>query len=146
MALTGTYTRTLDQKRRLAVPRQLRDEFDEKDLSCLYVAPGTEKSLAMFSPTGFQRLAERIANQSRNRPDVRNYQRLFYSRAEKVNLDSQGRIRLPDRLVDLAELKHDVVLLGVHDHAEIWDRVNWEDFLQHQEPSFDEIASTAFEP
>ena len=102
MALTGTYLRNLDQKQRLAVPRTLREEFYEKDLSCLYVAPGTENSLALYSPAGFDALASRLAEASRKMTEVRNYLRLFYGRAEKVNLDSQGRIRLPERLVALA--------------------------------------------
>ena len=145
MALTGTYSRNLDDKKRLAVPKRLRDEFGDNELTSLYVAPGTDRSLALYSPAAFDRLANEIAQRPANREDVRNYLRLFYARAEKVDLDSQGRIRIPDRLADLARLDRDVVLLGVHDHAEIWDAKIWEDFLAIRGPEFDVIASQAFQ-
>ena len=145
MTLTGTYSRTLDEKFRLAVPKRLRDEFGDPELSNLYVAPGTDRSLALYSPAGFSSLAQRLSERSPNRTDVRNYLRLFYSRAEKVDLDSQGRIRLPERLVSFAQLGHDVVLLGVQDHAEIWDRRLWREFLDSHTTDFDEMAAGAFE-
>lgn len=145
MALTGTYVRNLDEKKRLAVPKRLWDEFGEEELKSLYIAPGTDRSLALYSPTEFNNLANQIAQRPANREDVRNYTRLFYARAEKVDLDTQGRIRIPDRLAELAGLQRDVVLLGVHNHAEIWDAKIWEEFLAERGPEFDAIASQAFQ-
>jgi len=145
MTLTGTYTRNLDEKHRLAVPKRLREQFAQGKLSSLFVAPGTEHSLALYSPQAFEKLAHRLAERTSNRVEFRNYLRLFYARAEEVSLDGQGRIRIPDRLVELAQLKHDVVLLGVHDHAEIWDKGFWEQFLTQHGPEFDEMATQAFE-
>ena len=145
MALTGTYERNLDDKKRLAVPKRLRDEFGTDEITSLYVAPGTDRSLALYSPAAFDRLAQEIAQQPSNRADVRKYLRLFYARAEKVDLDAQGRIRIPDRLAELAGLQRDIVLLGVHDHAEIWDAVVWNEFLTTNGPEFDAIATQAFE-
>lgn len=145
MALTGTYTRSLDDKSRLAVPKQLSDQFKEVELRSFCLAPGTQQSLVMYSPTGFERLARRISKQSSNRAGVQNYKRLFYARAEQVELDAQGRMRIPERLVKFAGLQRDVVLLGVHDHAEIWDAAVWENFLNQHGPAFDDIATQAFE-
>ena len=53
MPLTGTFLRTLDEKRRLAVPKRLRDDFGPSELEFLYIAPGTDRSLLVFSPQGF---------------------------------------------------------------------------------------------
>src|SRR5579864_3879581 len=145
MALSGTYTRSLDEKQRLAVPKRLCEDFNEPELNSLYVAPGTDKSLVLYSPAGFEKLARKIAKQSSNRVEVRNYKRLFYSRAERVELDAQGRVRIPERLVEFAGLSRDVVLVGVHDHAEIWDATAWETFLNGTAPGFDEMATQAFE-
>jgi MraZ protein len=145
MTLTGTYSRSLDDKRRLAVPKRLREEFGSEEPPCLYVAPGTDRSLALYAPAAFERLAEKLANQSTNRLDVRTYLRLFYARAEKVDLDGQGRIRIPDRLADFAQLERDIVLLGVHDHAEIWNSALWDAFLEQHSADFDEVAAQAFE-
>ncbi len=144
MVLSGTYTRSLDEKQRLAVPKRLCEDFSEPELSNFYVAPGTEKSLVLYSPIGFERLARKIAKQSTNRVEVSEYKRLFYSRAERVEMDAQGRIRIPERLVAFAGLSRDVVLVGVHDHAEIWDAAAWDKFLTAKEVAFDEIARQAF--
>jgi MraZ protein len=145
MTLSGTYTRSLDEKQRLAVPKRLCEDFNEPDLKSLFVAPGTEKSLMLYSPAGFEKLARKIARQSSNSVEVRNYKRLFYSRAERVELDAQGRIRIPERLVEFAGLSRDVVLAGVHDHAEIWDATAWAGFLNSTSPAFDDMATRAFE-
>ncbi len=146
MALTGTFNRTLDSKHRLAVPRTIREAFGEDtESNSLYVAPGTEQCLLMYSAKGFQTLAERFALQSQNEPQIRNYLRLFFARAEEVQPDSQGRIRLPDRLVRLGGLQHEVTVLGVQDHAEIWDSTRWEQFLAVHEASFDELAGRALD-
>ncbi len=145
MALSGTYTRSLDEKQRLAVPKRLYEDFNEPELNHLFVAPGTDKSLVLYSPAGFEKLARKIAKQSSNRVEVRNYKRLFYSRAERVELDAQGRIRIPERLVEFAGLSRDVVLVGVHDHAEIWDATAWDKFLEGTEPGFDGMATHAFD-
>ena len=147
MALTGTYSRTLDQKHRLAVPKRLRMQFSQsgQELASLYVAPESGESLGLYSPEAFEKLANRLAESTANRAEVRNYLRLFYARAERVDVDGQGRIRIPDRLVDYAHLRHEIMLIGVHDHAEIWDRKLWEDFLSKHTAHFDEMALKAFE-
>src|SRR5438445_8531170 len=143
MALSGTYASSLDEKQRLAVPKRLCEDFHEADLNNFYLARGTDKSLVLYSPAGFEKLARRISRQSANR--VRNYKRLFYSSAERVELDAQGRIRIPERLVEFAGLSREVVLVGVHDHAEIWDAAAWENFMKATGPAFDDIANQAFE-
>jgi MraZ protein len=145
MALSGTYARSLDEKQRVAVPKRLCEDFGEAELNCFYVAPGTDKSLLLYSTLGFEKLARKLARQSSNRVEVRNYKRMFYSRAEKVELDAQGRIRIPERLVEFARLGREVILAGVHDHAEIWDAVAWKEFLERNNAAFDDIATLAFE-
>lgn len=145
MALTGTYDRNLDEKQRLAIPKRLRDEFGESELTSFYVAPGMDRSLAIYSPAGFEMLAHKVSRNSGQPAKLRTFSRLFYSQAEKVDLDSQGRIRIPERLVKLAGLERDVVLLGVHDHAEIWNVETWRQFMASHGPDFDQISDAAFE-
>ena len=145
MPLTGTYSRTLDDKKRVAVPKRLRDDFGEGELQCLYIAPGTTRSLELYSPQGFDRLAGRLAAQSPQRADVRDYVRLFYAAAERLDLDGQGRVRIPERLLPHAGLDREIVLLGVHDHIEIWDTKLWNEFLSQRTPEFDKLAAQAFQ-
>ncbi len=111
----------------------------------LFVAPGTERSLFLFTRESFHDYGDRLAQHATNRADSRNYRRLFYSNAEEVTLDVQSRIRIPERLVAHAALKHDLVLAGVHDHAEIWDKELWDAFLAAHTSHFDDMASHAFD-
>lgn len=140
MPLTGTYQRTLDDKRRVAVPKRLRDEFGEVDLKSLYIAPGTNRSLVVYAPVAFEALAARMAGN----PQQHNYLRLFYSSAERADLDSQGRIRIPDRLAEHARLQHEAYLLGVQDHAELWDKTTWDEFSAQLANDFDQLAHAAW--
>ena len=143
MALTGTYERTMDDKLRLAIPRQLRDGFRDASSEELYLAPGNEGCLSVFSKAGFEAFATKMATVSTGRVQVRNFLRLYYSQAECVQVDKQSRIRIPDRLVKMAELKHNVVLIGVHDHVEIWDKERWDSFLSQNESQFDTLTTEA---
>jgi MraZ protein len=144
MALTGTYDRSLDDKQRLAIPRPLKDGFRDGDSEDLYLAPGNEGCLALYSLQGFEAFAARMASLSTGRVEVRNFLRLFYGRAERVQVDKQSRIRIPERLLKLAGLTHDVVLIGVHDHVEIWDRERWDSFLNQNGAQFDALTAEAF--
>jgi MraZ protein len=77
--------------------------------------------------------------------DVRAFSRLFYAQAQRVDVDRQGRVRIPSELAQLAGLDKEVMLIGVRDHVEIWDRGHWEKYLARQQPRYDEIAENAFE-
>ena len=148
MALTGTYNRTLDEKQRVAIPKPLREAFaadNGESVSFVYIAPGNDTSLAIYTEKSFQALATRLAEKSTGRADIRTYLRLFYARAERVDIDSQGRIRIPERLVDLGKLEHQVVMLGVHDHAEIWDQNLWQSYLNRFTDEFDQMTGSVFE-
>jgi MraZ protein len=144
MALTGTYQRSLDDKQRVAIPKRLRDAMGQPELSELYVAPEVDRSLSVFSPQQFERRAARLEEASVGKSSVTKYLRVYYSQAERVDIDGQGRIRLPERLAEFAQLKQDVVLLGVHDHIEIWDQELWRQFLADNGREFDRLAAEAF--
>ena len=145
MALTGTFERTIDDKLRLAVPKPLKDAFEFVDSGELFLAPGNEGCISLYSSEGFDRFALRLANISPGRATVRTFLRLFYARAERVVLDKQSRIRIPDRLMTLAGLQRDVVVLGVNDHAEIWDKRLWEQFLTGHSAQYDDLTTEALD-
>ena len=140
MPLTGTFERNLDDKSRLAIPKRLRDDFGEGELTALFVAPGVDRSLAIYSPATFERLASKLENLPTQREEVRAYLRLFYAQAEQQELDNQGRIRIPDRLVGMAGLSRSVVLLGVRDHIELWDGAQWQEYCTRLQGQFDSLA------
>ena len=144
MLLTGTFRRTLDDKLRVAIPKSLRDIMGHPQRPVAYLAPGTDGSLVLYTEEAFLRLAQVLSASSPTGEDVRAFSRLFYAQAQPVEIDRQGRIRVPPELAKLAGLEKDVVLLGVRDHLELWDQSRWEAYLGQKQLSYDEIAERAF--
>jgi MraZ protein len=145
MLLTGTFQRAIDEKGRIAIPKPIREALGESNKS-LFLTPNTDGSLALYTEAALARLAERLAAASPNGQDVRAFGRLFYARAQAVELDSQGRVRIPPELAQLAGLASEAVLLGVQDHLELWDKSRWETYVTQLQPQFDAIAESAFVP
>ena len=142
----GCYQHALDDKNRLMVPRRLRDRLEEEREGVgFYVTRGLEKCLAMFTPSEWEKM-ERELDMSREEfrnTDTRKFMRQFYGNAEYVAMDKQGRILLPERLKELAELKRDVVLIGVGRRVEIWDSERWNGFMKESADQYEKFASKA---
>ncbi len=80
------------------------------------------------------------------RQEARVFNRLFFSGAAEIIPDRQGRILLPQYLKDFAELKKDIVIVGVSNRVEIWDNDTWKQFYGTWRSSFEEIAEKLIEP
>jgi MraZ protein len=143
--LVGSYRRTLDDKMRLAIPKPLRDSLGFPEKNELYLTPGTDRSLAIYSGELLSQIGEALAQKSPVAQEMRSFTRLFYAQAQVAEIDSQGRMRVPADLARLAQLEGEVVLLGVRDHIEIWSAEAWEVFLQQTQPLYDQLAERAFE-
>ena len=131
MLLTGMHPRTLDAKKRLALPKRVREQLGE--VSQLFLTPGTEPCLWIWTRGELERLSERLDQTPATDAEGRTFRRLFYAQMEGVDLDRSGRILIPDRLLQFAGIQNEVVLLGVRDHLELWDANRWQEFLsQHR--------------
>ena len=143
MLLTGTFHRSLDEKLRFAIPRPLREAMGPAGDATLYLAPGTDGSLELYGEDAFSRLAAQLEAGPRNDREVRAFHRLFYGQVQQVEVDKQGRVRLPAQLAQLASLDKDIVLVGVRDHVEIWNLHRWEAYVGSTQPHYDELAEHA---
>jgi len=143
MALSGQYERSIDQKDRLAIPKSLRAEFSDPPPTNLYITKGYDNCLELYSPEEFQQFAERLRERSSSEDEFRRFERLFFSSAENVSIDSQGRIRLPTRLIQEVSLGREVILIGVRNRAEIWNSDQWKEFQKSYESKFDDVARNA---
>lgn len=143
MALSGQFERSLDEKHRLAIPKSLREDFSNPVPDYLYVTKGYDDCLELYSLEEFNLFAERLRERSSSEDEFRRFERLFFSSAERVAIDSQGRVRLPERLVREAFLEREVILIGVRNRAEIWDLQKWNEFHSAYGARFDEVARDA---
>ena len=142
MLLTGTHPRTLDDKHRLTLPSRVRMQLG--DCKQIYVAQGVDQCLWLYDQAGLEKLSEKLDLAPATDAEARVFRRLFFAQMEAVDLDRSGRILLPDRLIKFAALEHEVVLLGVRDHLELWEAGRWQRFLAENGPRYDSVAEASF--
>jgi MraZ protein len=116
--LLGTHSYQLDPKGRISLPARFRDVFGEGVVLTL----GQDGCLFCFPRGEWERRSEELRNQPLSDAEARAYARMFFGKAESVELDGQGRLVIPQRLRAEAGIAKDVVVLGVFDRMEIWDR------------------------
>jgi MraZ protein len=143
MLLTGTYARTLDDKKRLGLPKRVRELLGEP--ATLFVTPGPDQSLWLYTESGLEQMAARLDQAPATDAEARVFRRLYFAQTEAVDVDRTGRILVPDRLLQFGGLTHEVVLIGVRDHLEMWDAARWQQYLAQHAPRFDAVAESAFQ-
>jgi len=135
--LLGEYEHTIDDKSRLTLPARFRQSFTEG----VIVSRGLDGCLYAYRRADWTRAIEaRLAELDPLSKEGRRLQRYFYSGAAEDELDKQGRIGIPGALLEHAQLVRDVVVAGVHDHLEIWDRAAWRRELAEVEGSAEHVA------
>jgi MraZ protein len=144
MLLTGTFARAIDDKLRVAIPKSLRESLECPAGGSLYIGPGTDGSLAIYTEGALEHWGKRLELAPPTQRNVRAFIRLFYAQSQRVELDRQGRIRIPAELAALARLGKDAVLLGVQDHLELWAADQWRTYSAQMQARYDEIAEAAF--
>jgi len=142
MLLTGTYPRTLDEKKRMALPKRVREQLGEPET--LFVTPGPDQCLWVFTQQGLESLADKLDQAPATDAEARVFRRLYFAQTEAVDVDRSGRVLVSERLVQFAGLQHDVVLIGVRDHLELWDAPRWQQYMTQNAPRFDAVAEGAF--
>lgn len=142
MLLTGSYRRTLDDKLRVSIPKQLREILGETNL---FVTPGTDQALVVYTGLVLEQIGNALGKLSPAAKDARAFSRLFYAQAQPTEIDKQGRLRIPVDLAKLSSLSGEVVVVGLRDRLEIWDGSAWDSFLEGTRPSYDELAERVFE-
>ena len=135
--LLGEHEHTIDDKNRLTLPARIRHHFADG----IVVTRGMDGCQFAYTQGDWTRLVEtRLATLDPLSQEGRRMQRFFLSGAAEAELDKQGRVMLPAALIEHAKLGRDVVVAGVHDHLEIWDRAAWRKELAEVEGSAEHVA------
>ena len=136
----GTYTPKLDEKGRLFLPAQFRDQLTEG----LVVTRGQERCLTVWSLEDFGRLTDRLREAPVTQKSTRDYVRMLFAAASQEVPDKQGRISIPGSLREYASLTKDVVVIGSMNRIEIWDPTAWTTYSEEQEQKFSELSDEVF--
>jgi MraZ protein len=135
--LLGEHAHTIDDKNRLTLPARFRHVY----VDGIVVTRGMEGCLVAYTRADWDKLIEdRLAGLDPLSKECRQMRRYFFSAAMEADLDKQGRVILSAALLEHAKLGRDVVVAGVHDHLEIWDRDAWRRELAEVEGSAEDVA------
>jgi MraZ protein len=116
--LLGTHSYQLDPKGRISLPARFREAFAEGAVLTL----GQDGCLFCFPRAEWEARSREIHALPLSHADARAYARMFFGKAEAVDLDAQGRLLIPQRLRGEAGIRKETVVLGVFDRMEIWDK------------------------
>ena len=116
----GEYRHSLDAKNRLFIPAKFRALLGEN----FAISRTNEKCLLLFSEEGWMQYTDALLNGVP--ADTKRIARKVFSKTNYATPHAQGRVIIPAKLCELAELKKNVVIVGVGNHAEIWSEDNWD--------------------
>ncbi len=130
----GEYSHTIDAKGRLIIPSKLRDELGDN----FVVTKGLDGCLFVYDMEEWALLHEHLKTLPLTHKDTRMINRFFLASASNGEIDKQGRVLIPAVLREYAGIEKDVVLLGVGNRIEIWNKDAWEN-----ESGFDDMDEIA---
>ena len=131
----GEYQHAIDNKNRMIIPSKFREGLNDKFVltkgldGCLYVYPMSEWKV----------LEEKLKTLPLTNKDARAFVRFFFSGANEIDIDKQGRALIPSNLLEYATIEKDIVSIGVSTRIEIWSKAKWEEY-NDSNINFDEIA------
>ena len=139
--LIGEYIHTIDEKNRVSMPAKFRKELGKK----IIITPGLDSCLFIFTLKEWEKVSTRLSDTNTDlsflKADQRNFNRYMFGRAAEVEIDSIGRILIPDFLKDRIGLKNSAAVIGVGDRIEIWNDKVWSqnaDVVEKQAPELAE--------
>lgn len=136
----GEYDHTIDKKGRVILPSRFRDFFKEYDIGKIYVTRGLDKCLFLFTEDEWKSHESKLKAMPFTRSESRKFNRIYFSGACQLELDKQGRVLIPKYLKDFAEIRRDVVIIGVSNRIEIWSKETWHSYYEGSKGSFEDIA------
>jgi MraZ protein len=132
----GEYEHTLDEKKRVSLPKQFRAGLGKK----IVMTRGLDNCLFVYSEKSWEKMANKLQSLSFTRADTRGFNRFILSGAALVEPDSAGRILIPDHQKEFAGLGKTVVFAGVSDRVEVWNIERWKNYKAKIEAQADAMS------
>jgi MraZ protein len=136
----GEYEHTIDKKGRIIIPSKFRDFLKEYDIKKIFVTRGLDKCLFLFTEDEWKTQETKFKSSPFTKSESRKFNRLYFSGAAQVECDTQGRILLPKYLKDFAEIRKDIIFIGVSNRMEVWSKEVWQEYYKTSKGSYEEIA------
>jgi MraZ protein len=137
----GEHIHAIDDKGRVSVPAKFRKQLT----GGLVVTRGLDACLWLFTREEWDKLAKKLAALPLSSSKSRAFARMMLAGAWDVELDSQGRIGLPEYLRTYAALKKHVAVAGLYTRIELWDEDAWQEYRAKTEQETESIAEAMSE-
>jgi MraZ protein len=138
--LIGEYIHTIDIKNRVSLPVKFRKELGKK----IIITPGLDQCLFIFTMKEWVKVSKRLSDSDSDlsflKSDKRSFNRFMFGRAAEIDIDSIGRILIPDFLKERIKIEDKVAIIGVEDRIEIWNEKTWGNYKDIVERKADELA------
>lgn len=118
----GEFEYKIDEKGRLPLPPRFRRYLKDG----VVLTPGIEKCITAYPVSEWKKLADSLTSGSVTRSKLRRLSRAIFATAFHLNIDGQGRVSLPAPLREYAGITDEVVVAGVNNYLELWNKANWE--------------------
>lgn len=132
----GEYNHSVDTKGRVSLPARFRDDLSAN----FYITKGLESCLFIYDEEEWKTIDSKMRQLRVTAKAARSFSRLFYGSAQEISTDKQGRILIPNALRDYAEIDKEVVIIGVSNRIEIWDKDKWDDYMATTSVSYEDLA------
>src|SRR3989344_2170386 len=138
--LIGEYIHTIDEKSRMSLPAKFRKELGK----IVIVTPGLDQCLFVFTMKEWEKVSKRLGSNEGDlsflKSDQRTFNRNMFGQASEVEVDSIGRILIPEFLKDRAKLKNTGAIIGVQDRLEIWNDKTWMEYKKNAQIQAEGLA------
>jgi MraZ protein len=134
----GEYPYKVDEKGRLPLPPRFRRQM--KDGVILTKGTG-ERCITVYPAAEFERMSKKLAERAVTSANLRKLNRAIFGTAFSASFDGQGRIKLPERLREYANIGDAAIVVGVNTRVELWSDEGW----KAEQPSSEEQASQIIE-
>ena len=132
---SGKYSYVVDEKGRIFVPVKFRRGTSLKNGNSFVVTRGFDRCLMVYPAEEWREVEKKLRSYPTSDIKSRRVVRWFTANAEKVKLDSQGRMKVPQHLLDFIELEKEVVIIGVLNRLEIWKPETYREEEKKSEPA-----------
>lgn len=137
----GEHSHTIDAKGRLSIPAKYRRELSEG----VVVTRGLDRCLFIYPKRGWEIIAKRLSELPISQKQSRAFARLMLAGAWDAELDSQGRLVLPEYLRVYAGLAKHAIIAGLYSRLEVWDEDRWHEYSEKTEQANEDIAESLAE-
>lgn len=132
----GEYNHNLDDRGRLSIPSNFKEELGEK----VVIAKGLESCLYVYTLSEWEQLVEKITSLSFTKKSNREFSRMFLSGAYTNEVDIKGRVNIDSKLIAYAKLNKECTIIGSGNRIEIWDKNIWTNYYNEHEGILEDIS------